>query len=291
VGLLLVAGPPAGDSSGASNENAPTYHRIENKCRHAMSTRARDLSIPFAPDSDAARLTRNSLVCVGLIYAHLAAAALGLLPDWTLALTVPLLVPRWMIAIHELFHLRSEREVDPVTRLQVLLFTPLSLGYRETLVNHRTHHRYMGTTQDAEFYQLRGSPLAGALNAFTAPEQMWFRWVAEHGIDVRLAVETTLRCGLFVLLAWTCGSAFLWYLVPARLAFGASYFTFFYALHRRGDAMGVYPLRLPGTLVRLLTAVYGVDVVEATLHHDVHHAQPRIAARDLAIARQAVVPN
>jgi len=252
-----------------------------------MSTRARDLAIRFAPDADAARLTRNSLLCIALIYVDLAAAAVGWVPVWTLTVIVSLLVPRWMIAIHELFHLRSEREVDPVTRLQVLLFNPLSLGYRETLVNHRSHHRFMATPQDAEFYQLRGSPLAGLVNAFTAPEQMWFRWVAEHGIDRRLAIETVVRAALFVSLAWSCGATFLWYLVPARLAFGASYFAFFYALHRRGDAMDVYPLSLPAWLARCMTWLYGTDVVEATLHHDVHHAQPRIAARDLAASREA----
>ena len=253
-----------------------------------MATRARDLSLLFAPESDAPRLTWTGLACTGAIYATYAAVAAHGLAPWVLALVTALLVPRWMIAVHELFHLRSEREVDPVTRLQPLVFTPLSLGYRENLVNHRSHHRFMGTPQDAEFYQLRGAPFAGLLNAFTAPEQMWFRWIAEHGLDRRLALETAARAILFGGLLLASPAAFLWYWVPARIAFGASYFVFFYALHRRGTAMGVYPLVLPGWLARLLTAIYGSDVVEATRHHDVHHAQPRIAARKLAESRAMV---
>ena len=249
---------------------------------------ARDFAVYFASDADARRLTRNSLVCVALIYADLIAAAAGMVPVWTLAVVVPVLVPRWMIAIHELFHLRSEREVDPVTRFQPLLFTPISLGYRENLVNHRSHHRFMAATGDAELYQLRGSRMTGFLNAMTAPEQMWFRWVAEHGVDRRLAVETVLRCLLFVALAAGTGTVFLWYWIPARIAFGTSYFVFFYWLHRRGDEMGVYPLVLPRPLPRILTTLYGRDVVEATLHHDVHHAQPRIAAEHLAGSRSAL---
>lgn len=253
-----------------------------------MLTRARDLPVAFAPDSDAVRLTREGLACTAAIYAHLLAAAAGWVPAWTLALSVPILVPRWMIALHELFHLRSEREVDPVTRFQPLLFTALSLGYRELLANHRTHHRFMVTPEDAEYYQIAGSPLAGLANAFSAPEQMWFRWVAAHGLDRRLAVETALRCALFVSLVAFCGGAFWWYWIPARITFGTSYFVFFYCLHRRGAAMDVYPLPLPAKLVAMLSVLYGRDVVQATVHHDVHHAQPRIAARDLAAARAAL---
>jgi hypothetical protein len=249
---------------------------------------ARRLAAQFGSDADARRLTRASLVCIALIYGNLAAAAAGIVPAWTLACTVPLLVPRWMIAIHELFHLRSEREVDVITRLQVLVFTPLSLGYRENLINHRSHHRHMGTREDAEYYQLRGSRLWGLANAMTAPEQMWFRWVAEHGYDRRLAIETALRCGIFAALAMATGAVFLWYWIPARLAFGTSYFVFFYWLHRKGDAMGVYRLVLPRGIERVVTALYGGDVVEATLHHDVHHAQPRIAAEHLAGVRASL---
>ncbi|MBK6972935.1 MAG: fatty acid desaturase [Sterolibacteriaceae bacterium] len=190
--------------------------------------------------------------------------------------------------VHELFHLRSEREVDTVTRLLPFSFTLMSVGYRELLVNHRSHHRHMATPLDAEYFQLRGSPLAGLLNAFSAPEQLWFRWIAEHGMDGALLRGTLIRLALILALIAAAGTSFLWYWVPARVAFGLSYLIFFYCLHRRGKAFGVYPLVLPRALARIARLLWGRDVVEATLHHDVHHAQPRIAARHLAEARPTV---
>ena len=252
------------------------------------SLSARRFAHAYGDEADARALTRSAHLFTALAYIHLAAAAVHVIPAWTLALSIPILVPRWMIAVHELFHLRSEREVDGVMRLLPFIFTPLALGYREQLRNHRGHHLNMAVPEDPEFYQLRGSPIRGFLNAVTAPEQMWFRWRARYGIDRRLAADTTVRLALFIGLAVAGGVAFAWYLAAARLTFGVAYFTFFYALHRRAGAYGVYPLVLPGWLARASTLVFGSVVVEATLHHDVHHAQPRIAARHLPESRSAV---
>ncbi|MBK6972936.1 MAG: hypothetical protein IPH26_08230 [Sterolibacteriaceae bacterium] len=52
----------------------------------------------FGRDDDARRLPMASLLCNGFAYAHLLLAASGILPEWTLLVTVPVLVPRWMIA-------------------------------------------------------------------------------------------------------------------------------------------------------------------------------------------------
>ncbi|HEX6827440.1 MAG TPA: hypothetical protein VF104_00520 [Burkholderiales bacterium] len=246
---------------------------------------ARRFAHLFGTDGDARRLTAVSLACNGAAYVHLFLAVWAWVPTWTLLLSIPVLVPRWMIAVHELFHLRSDREVDPVTRVLPFLFTFLGVGYRELLANHRSHHRHMATPLDAEYYQLRGSKLAGLLNAFSAPEQTWFRWVAENRIDGPLARQTLIRLALFLALIWSTGMTFLWYWVPARVAFGLGYFVFFYLLHRRGDEYGVYALVLPAALARAATLVWGRDVVEATLNHDIHHTQPRIAARRLAESR------
>jgi hypothetical protein len=41
-------------------------------------------------------------------------------------------------------------------------------------------------------------------------------------------------------------------------------------------------------MAKAFTFVFGAVVVEATLHHDVHHAQPRIAARHLRETRSAL---
>jgi len=238
-------------------------------------------------EADARRLTWTPLLCYALLYGHFALCLMAWLPFWTFCLSAPILVVRWGLAIHELTHLRSEQEVDPVTRLMPLLLTPLSLGYREFLENHRGHHRYMATPDDPEYYQLRGSKLRGFLNAMSAPEQAFWRWLSRKGLDAELIVGASIRCGLFVLLIVLTGWEFLWYWIPVRLAYGASYFAFFYALHRRGAEYGVYRISLPAWASRLFGLLFGREALLATLFHDIHHAQPRISAFHLPEVAQA----
>ena len=231
----------------------------------------------FGTDADARRLTLQSLLYNGLIYVHFGIILAGILTPWTMLLSAPILVVRWMLALHELFHLRNEKEVDPLTRLLPLMLTPLSLGYREFLDIHRRHHLFMATPQDSEYYQLRGSKLAGLLNAMTAPEQAWVRWLQHKGMDFALLRDTLLRLALFAGMAGLTGWAFLWYWIPVRLAYGSSYFSFFYCLHRRGTQYGVYALPLPAWAEKLFALLFGREALLATSNHDLHHQHPRIA--------------
>lgn len=151
--------------------------------------------------ADARRLTIQSLAYNALIYAHFGIALAGIVPLWTMFLSAPVLVARWMLAPHELFHLRSEREVDFVTRMTPLMLTPLSLGYREFLDIHRRHHLYMATPKDPEYYQIRGSKLSGLLNAMAGPENAYFRWLGSKGMDRTLLLGSIIRLLLFMGLA------------------------------------------------------------------------------------------
>jgi hypothetical protein len=110
-------------------------------------------------------------------------------------------------------------------------------------------------------------------------------------MDHELLRDSLIRLTVLLVLIWSAGATFLWYWVPARLAFGLSYYVFFYCLHRRGEEYGVYPLAVPAPLARMATIVWGHDVVEATMHHDVHHAQPRIATKHLAQSRVVLTGN
>lgn len=236
---------------------------------------------------DARRLQVTALTMLGLLYALVAAAAAHWLPAWSLCVVAPIFIVRWMLATHELFHLRDETEVDGLTRLMPLLLTPLSIGYREHLSMHRGHHRSMATPQDPEYFQLRGTPLVGFINALTAPEQSFARWVAAHGVDRDLAMGALLRLVLFTLLAWGSGPAFPWYLLSARLAHGAAFFSFFYLLHRRGAEFGVYPLHLPPVVASTYAVLFGREALCATCHHDLHHAHPRVSATRLPELRES----
>lgn len=235
--------------------------------------------------TDAVRYRTLSLVWLALIYLHVVIALVGRVPSWSLIFSMGVLVPRWMLSIHELFHISNDREVDPLTRLLPLLLTPFQLGYREHRNIHFRHHRYMATPLDPEYFQLRGSKLWGFINALTVPEQSFIRWIIQQGMDAELMRGVLLRLSLFVLLVVVSKSIFLWYWLPIRLAYGVSSFSFFYCLHRRGESYGVYPQKFSRRAAWLFALFFGHDSLMATCHHDLHHATPGIAVRYLAASR------
>lgn len=240
-----------------------------------------ELRTYFATNLDADRYQRTQFVCSGLIYGHFVICMAGVLPFWTLLLSIPPLVVRWMIALHELFHVRGPRDVDFLTRIQPLFFTPLALGFREYRAIHFGHHRHMATSLDPDFFHIRGSKLQGFLNALSAPEQSFFRWVNVHGLNSTLLRDAALRTSLAVLLIMGSGWNFLWYFVPLRLAYGLSYFSFFYCLHRRGAQYGVYAVSFSARWARLFRVLLGADAYAATCHHPLHHSNPAVAASHL----------
>lgn len=191
-----------------------------------------------------------------------------------------------MLSLHELFHLRQANEVGLFTEVMPFMVTPLFIGYREYRDIHMHHHAYMATPMDPDYFHIRGKPWQGLLNAFTAPEQIFFRWVSQQKTDIRFIFGVFIRLLLFASLMLITGWHFLWYWVPVRLAHGISYFTFFYCLHRRNGLYGVYSLPLPQSARQLLGVIFGRDAVQATCHHDVHHAHPGITADHLAHYQQ-----
>lgn len=235
----------------------------------------------FNTAPDAKRFERSAGVLLTLLYLHVALTLIGWAPAWSLAISTPILVVRWMFAVHELFHLKSEREVGPLTRLMPLLLTPLSIGYREHLEMHRGHHRHMATPADPEYFQLRGNKFVGFVNALTAPEQAFVRWVAAHGLDRELVAGTLVRLVLFAALAWASGPLFLWYWVPVRLSHATSFFSFFYLLHRRGAEFGVYRTVFPRWAASIYSVLFGRETLLGICYHDLHHQQPRVAATRL----------
>lgn len=237
-------------------------------------------------DADGNHLNRQVLIYNGLLLLHFAVALAGYVAFWTMLLSMPVLVIRWMVSLHELFHLKKLEEVDPITRLMGLLFTPLSLGYREYQAFHWRHHQYMATPEDPEYYQIRGNPFIGFVNALTMPDQAYFRWLAYRGLDRSLIKDTLIRLALFTFTIGVSGWAFLWYWIPLRLIYGAGGFLFFYCMHRRGANYGVYPLDLSPWSSRLMAFLFGREVLFIACHHDIHHADSSIAARSLPEAKR-----
>ena len=249
-------------------------------------TKRQEIPADFiATEADARHFTRVSLSALGLLYLHFLLILLGWVPYWTFLLSSPVLIVRWMLSIHELFHLRTAARVDPVTRLLPLMLSPFTLGYRELMDIHLSHHRLTATPEDSEYFQLRGPPWLGFVNALSVPEQAYFYWLKGHRLDGQFLSGTLVRLGLFGLWVWVAGVEFWAYWIPIRLAFGVSNFSFFYLLHRQGQAFGTFPLPLPAWASRAFCLIFGQDAMLATCHHDVHHAHPRVAVRHLPAAR------
>lgn len=233
----------------------------------------------------ARRYTRITLICYVLLYGQFALGLAGAIPLWTVWLTALVLIVRWGFALHELFHLRAASEVDPITRLLPLLLTPLSLGFKEYRAYHHLHHRYMATRRDTEYFQLRGNKIIGFLNALSAPEQAFVRWLIHQPIDAEFVIGTLLRLGLFCGLVWISGVNFWWYWAPVRLAYGIANFSFVYCLHRRGEDFGVYPINFARWEQTLFGVLFGKDALLGTCHHDMHHQHPRLSAYRLPDVR------
>ena len=242
----------------------------------------------YVTPADGVRLQRTILILTGLMYGHFALAAGQFLPFWTLLLTIPILMTRWMLAVHEIFHVCKPPQLDLVTRLLPMAFTPLALGFREFQNIHFRHHQYMCTPDDAEWFQIRGGYLSGFLNAVTSPDQALFRWVACRGIDRQLVGTLILQSTVFFGLIYLTGWNFLWYWIPARISYGVGSFVFFYMLHRRGKNFGVYALQLPAGLARIYALLFGNEALQVTCHHDLHHENPRIAGHALESASHVI---
>ena len=243
----------------------------------------RKLPSLYSTPVDALHLSWQILLCNGLMYLLLGTATLDWLPIWSLLIGIPVLLVRWILLVHDLFHLRRETEVGWVIRLLPILATPLALGYKEYQEIHTGHHRFMATPSDPEYYQICGNPFWGFWNALTSPEQAFFRWVTAQGLSQKLLSESAIRLCLFGVIVGLSGKVFLWYWIPLRLAYGVGYFVFFYCLHRRGEEYGVYSLKLPEWLQFMLMLVLGRKALMEICYHDVHHAYPRVAPQYLPI--------
>ena len=79
-----------------------------------MMTDYRAVPVAFrATAADAVRYKTQSLLWLAAIYVHTVVVLAGLLPLWSLVLSIAVFVVRWMLSTHELLHLRSACEVGP----------------------------------------------------------------------------------------------------------------------------------------------------------------------------------
>ena len=242
----------------------------------------------WATEQDAVIYTRRCLICAGVVFVAYGLNVAGALPLAGLVLLGALVLPRWMINLHELLHLYDDQQIHPFIRLMgvsPLPISPISLSYEQTRLLHAGHHAAPATETDPDAYHIRGSWIGTLFNAFIAPEQSSLRWLMRHGLSRQLAVDMLIKLCLLVGLVWLGDRTFLWFWLSLRLVYGLSDFAFFRLVHHRKGDYGTFALSLPSVVVALGEFVFGKTVIQTTIHHDIHHQNPRIAARALASAR------
>ena len=242
---------------------------------------------------DALHYSRRCMVGTGLMVGGYALVVSQVLPLWALPLLVLLVLPRWMINVHELLHIYDEQQLNPFICLMGASPIPLSilsLSYGQIRQQHFAHHADPTTAADPDRYHIRGHWLQALGNAFTSPEQSAGRWIVQHGLSASLAFDLTVKFWLLMGLAWLGGGTFLIFWLSIRLVYGLGDFVFFRLVHHQQGKAGTFGLTLPPQLMTLSRWVFGHTVTYATLHHDIHHRNPYIAARSLPAARSAIAP-
>lgn len=234
-----------------------------------------------AGNKDAREYHAKLFLFAVIIYACLLAYANDFLSVGLMAVIVSVCVTRWLIAFHELFHLRSADELDLITRFQPIPFSPLNLGYREFRDIHKGHHIHTATDKDPDAFHICGGMFKAFFGSVFLQEQATIRYIASHGLNRELLVMMVLRFGLFMGLLLMMPAAFIaWWLV-LRLTYIVNDFVFFHVVHYRAGKAGTFSLPLPAWLMYPFILIYGYDVVYATMYHDTHHQYSLVAAKNL----------
>ncbi len=237
----------------------------------------------YAGGKDALEYQIKLILFTLAIYGCFAAYVMDWMSVWWMSAIVSVLVTRWMIALHELFHLRKPENLDLITRILPIPFAPFSLGYREYRTIHFGHHHHTASVKDPDAFHIRGGFLKAFIGAVTQQEQAIYRYISTHGLSRELAIMIFIRLTLFTAMLLVSPAAFIvWWLV-LRVTYIINDFVFFHLVHYRAGLTGTFPIPLPSIIRYPALLIYGIDVVYATMHHDIHHKHTMIAAKYLPV--------
>lgn len=234
----------------------------------------------FATAEDGRRYSRTIVITYVVMLALFIIEHFQPLPGWLIAGVMSLALARWMLLSHELFHIVDYDQAPALVRLVLVPVTPINIGYAEYRQLHAGHHQDAASAQDPDAFHIRGGHLRSLLGAMLFTEICTLQALRRVDITIRWR-DVGIRLGVFAALLAFDPRAFLAVWLWLRLNYGLAIWIFFHHLHYRAGQYGTYPLPLPGWLEQTLTWLYGRTVVVATLHHDVHHRHPRVAARHL----------
>jgi fatty acid desaturase len=240
---------------------------------------------------DVRRYAWQSGLCLTAMYAVLAAAMAHVIPGWVLLVLIPPLYVRSALTIHELMHVRSERQVPWLHRLMMALESPLSLGYREHRDIHLRHHRFCATDGDPEFFQIRGGHVRAFAAAVLSPEWMLYDCVRQRRVGRTWLAEASIRFFGFLAVVAINPAAFLYYWIAVRASIGVSQYAFHHMLHQRGGTYGTYAVRLPRRVERAIRLVLGSECVHILTEHPAHHAWQGVKPDRLRVVAVALLEN
>jgi len=236
-----------------------------------------DLSKQYYNQTDAKQFETEALLTNSVLLAALALYSLNVLPLFALVLIVSVCITRWMICIHELFHITKGKKLRPFVRLLLIPFTPLNIGYDEYQSTHMGHHRYNAGHEDPEAYHIRKSHIISLLISMTYPEQSFFRYLKHKDLSLEQWYHVSIRLFFFLALLSLFQQGFVVFWLILRTFYGLNIWVFFHALHTKNGDYGTFAVSLPSVIKKIYLFLYGKHTLEATLHHNVHHQWPRMA--------------
>lgn len=106
------------------------------------------------------------------------------LPWWALMITINIALVRWLLLMHELFHIQSHADAHPLIRLLLVPFSPVNIGYAEYRQLHMEHHRHAVTEDDPDAFHIRGGRFRSLLGALFFPEVSTLKCLADPAIRI-----------------------------------------------------------------------------------------------------------
>lgn len=242
----------------------------------------------MATDNDA-----NQYLCHCTIAALILVGAYGLfvaefISSWILFLIVAITLPRWIISVHELLHMKTDKQINKIIRCLGISPIPLSiltLSYSQIRDIHLAHHRSPATESDPDAYHIRGNFFVVVLNALSAPEQSFVRSLQVNGFNHQLGLDLLIKLLILVILILLNAEKFFVFWLFLRIVYALGDIVFFRLVHHQQGKYGTFGIPIPSILETWGERIFGQTVIQATINHDVHHHNPGIAARHLAMAR------
>ena len=246
----------------------------------------------FVTDDDARRYIRHCAVAALLLAVGYVLFIAEFISPLVLFAIVAVTLPRWIINLHELLHIRNDKQINSVIGCLGISPIPLSLftlSYKEIRQIHLAHHREPATSSDPDSYHIRGNFFLVIFNALTAPEQSFIRFLAVNGFNLQLGLHLLIKLLLLGILVGLGGAKFLWFWLFLRIVYGLGDIVFFRFVHHKQGKYGTFEIKCPDILSRWGERIFGETVIQATVNHDVHHQNSGIAARYLAMARPYII--